>query len=435
MSIVTCRQQHNFELICLENGTFNLYTLIMFKVVNGGLSEGSAGSRKKFISSYITNTRLMGVTGITVHWKLTDNETNTEFWQCFYLDAEEFGFDSYESVTGPDTEETERKAMALADRLMGGLGGIPVEITERETRGLIQDYILLNRKKGIPIPEDAEVDFIMRPEVILTLDERKQLMDKQCEEITGEYQLVNYFIMRCVGHDLEAARYLATDGVDLSAFRGRRPAALIRNACELAGSDFNSGKGESFRTAWTYRCRSLIEDGGNYEVMTSRVTVGNLRVIDFSVTDSEMISPMEADMMTRREEYVILNELDIDPAEFTKQSSAITERSQETQYDNGKLFVIFNSDNSHVSRKTYKIHDDVFGSVYVNDLGQLIVSSFTKENTDAIERSILEGMGEENVFMAVRYSFDMPVLYEYVRSGFEDFEDFIDAISFDTSDD
>ena len=46
-----------------------------------------------------------------------------------------------------------------------------------------------------------------------------------------------------------------------------------------------------------------------------------------------------------------------------------------------------------------------------------------------------EGMGEENVFMAVRYSFDMPVLYEYVRSGFEDFEDFIDAISFDTSDD
>ena len=191
---------------------------------------------------------------------------------------------------------------------------------------------------------------------------------------------MNYFIMRCVGHDLEAARYLATDGVDLSAFRGRRPAALIRNACELAGSDFNSGKGESFRTAWTYRCRSLIEDGGNYEVMTSRVTVGDLRVIDFSVTDSEVISPMEADMMTRREEYVILN-------------------------------------------------------VYVNDLGQLIVSSFTKENTDAIERSILEGMGEENVFMAVRYSFDMPVLYEYVRSGFEDFEDFIDAISFDTSDD
>jgi hypothetical protein len=37
--------------------------------------------------------------------------------------------------------------------------------------------------------------------------------------------------------------------------------------------------------------------------------------------------------------------------------------------------------------------------------------------------------------MAARYSFDLPVLYEFVRSGFDDFEDFIDAISFDTSDD
>ena len=377
----------------------------------------------------------MGVTGITVHWKLLDNMTNTEFWQCFYLDAEEFGFDSYESVVGPDNEETEKEALALADRLMGGLGGIPVEISERETRGLIQDYILINRKKGIPIPEDAEVDFIMKPEVILSPEERRKLMKKQCEEITGDYQLVNYFIMRCVGHDFEAARYLSAEGIDLSAFRGYGPMALIRNTCELTGSDFNSGEGDSFRTAWTYRCTSLIEDRGQYEVITSRVTVGDLKVIDFSVTGRESISSMEADMMTRREEYVILNELDTDPSEFTKASSAYTERSQETPYSNGRLLVIFNSDNSHVARKVYKIHDDVFGTVYVNDLGQLIVSSFSKENTDEIERSILERMGTEKVYMAVRYSFDMPVLYEYVRSGFEDFEDFIDAISFDAYDD
>ncbi len=377
----------------------------------------------------------MGVTGITVHWKLTDNVTNTEFWQCFYLDAEEFGFDSYESVVGPDDKETEEKALSLADRLMGGLGGVPVEITERETRGLIQDYVLINRKKAIPVPEDAEIDFIMKPEVILSIGERKALMDKQCEEITGDYQLVNYFIMRCVGHDFEAARYLSGEGIDLSAFRGYGPRALIRNSCELTGSDFNSGKGDSFRTAWTYRCTSLIEDSGWYEVMTSKVTVGDLRVIGFSVTGRESISPMEADMMTKRAEYVILNELDTDPSEFTKSSSAYTERSQETRYENGRLFIIFKQDNSHVSRKTYKIHDDVFGSVFVNDIGQLIVASFSKEDADEIERSILKRMGKERVFMAVRYSFDMPVLYEYVKSGYDDFEDFIDAISFDTSED
>ena len=82
----------------------------MFKVLDGGLLETSAKSRKKFIKAFITNTRLMGVVGITIHWKLIDNSVNTEFWQCFYLDAEEYGFDSYESVVGPEDEDTEKLA-------------------------------------------------------------------------------------------------------------------------------------------------------------------------------------------------------------------------------------------------------------------------------------------------------------------------------------
>ena len=407
----------------------------MFKVIDGGLLEGSAGSRKKFISSFITNTRLMGVVGITVHWKLIDNETNTEFWQCFYLDAEEFGFDSYEWVVGPDDEETERRALALSDRLMGGLGGTPVELNERETRSLIQDYVFMNMKKGIALPEGAETDFIMKPEVTLSMKERNELMDKQCEEITGDYQLVNYFIMRCVGHDFEAARYLTAGHVSLNAFSGYGPATLMRNSCELAGSDFNSDKKNNFRTAWTYKCRSLVEDKGKFDVVTSRVTVEDLKVIGFSVTDRERITPMEADMMTKREEFVILNELDIRPEEFTKTSCRYTERSQETAYETGRLFVMFNPDNGHVANKVYRLQDDVFGTVFVNDIGQLIVSSFSRENADKIEMAIMERLGPEKVFMVGRFGFDMPVLYEYVRSGFADFEDFVDAISFDTDDD
>ena len=56
-------------------------------------------------------------------------------------------------------------------------------------------------------------------------------------------------------------------------------------------------------------------------------------------------------------------------------------------------------------------------------------------SVDAIEKAILTEMREDEVFLAARYSFDMPVLYEYVRSGFDDFEDFVDAISFDSSED
>ena len=74
-----------------------------FTIIRGGLSETSLNSRKVFQSSYVTDTRLMGVTGVYIHWALPDNQVLTHFHQFFYFDAEEFGFDTYKGVlTGED---------------------------------------------------------------------------------------------------------------------------------------------------------------------------------------------------------------------------------------------------------------------------------------------------------------------------------------------
>ena len=402
----------------------------MFKVIDGGLSEGSRDSRKKFISAYITNTRLMGVVGIFVHWKLTENETNTEFYQCFYLDAEEYGFDSYEYVVGPDDQKTQDKAERLAERLMGGLGGIRVEITEKEARSLIQEYVYMNLKNGMDIPEEAEVEFIMKPEVTLTVSERKALMKKQCEELYGEYQLVNYFIMRCVGCDLEAARYLTKGHVMLREFTNRYPSTLLRNESELIGSDLSPAAGkDSFATAKTYRCQSLIELNDSYEVMLSKVTVENMKVTDFKVLSIENVSSLEANMMTRREEYTLLGELYIDPDDFNNGSTSYTRVSQETRYESGRMFMIFNRNNDHVAERVYRIFDDVFGLYFITDSGQLLISSFDNGNLKALERDALIYLGHDNLEFVARYCFDVPVLYEFVKSGFDDFESFVEAIS------
>ena len=406
----------------------------MFEVINGGLSEGSKTSRKKFIEAYITNTRLMGVVGIGVHWKLVDNSSKTEFFQCFYLDAEEYGFDSYEYVVGPDDEETRQKAEALADRLMGGLGGVRIKITEREAKALIQDYVYMNYKKGIEIPDEAEIDFIMKPQVRLKMAEREALMAKQCEEIIGDYQLVNYFIMRCIGHDFEAAKYLADGHISLAAFRDDEPATLMRNESELIESDMSAGTTGSFSTEKSYRCESLVEQKNYFEVITSRVTVKNLKVIGFELVSRDRISHIEAQMITRREEYIMLDEFDFDPAEFTKESSNYTRRSQETDYGTGRLFMIFNPDNHHVLERVYRLFDDVFGTIFVSNFGQILISSFRRENILSMERDIRLNIGQDLITPIAKYSFDMPVLYEFVQSNFEDFEDFIDAISTYTPD-
>ena len=395
--------------------------------------EGSADSRKKFISAYVTNTRLMGVVCIEIHWKLIDNTRNTEFCQVFYLDAEEYGFDSYEYVVGPDDEETKAKAEALSNRLMGGLGGVMVEITEREARALVQDYVYMNYKLGIDIPDEADIEFIMKPQITLTMEERHALLVKQCEEIIGDYQLINYFIMRCVGHDFEAAKYLAGDHVNLLDFRDDQPATLTRNESELLRSDMTTD-GSSFSTAKVYRTQSLVEQKTYFEVITSRVTVDKLRVMDFEVVSRERITEKEASLMTRREEYIILNDIYIEPEEFTKRSCYYTRRSQETRYETGRIFMIFNPHNNHVLERVYKIFDDVFGTLYVTDYGQVIIASFKKENMLELERDLRISLGNDLVYPVCKYSFDMPVLYEFVRSGYPDFEDFVEAISQETPD-
>ena len=76
-----------------------------FQILRGGLAESAATSRKEFVSAYITDTRLMGVVGLVVHWQLPENLSKDHFFQFFYMDAEEYGFDTYRSVLTSGTDD------------------------------------------------------------------------------------------------------------------------------------------------------------------------------------------------------------------------------------------------------------------------------------------------------------------------------------------
>ena len=66
-----------------------------FTVIKGG-SEPDFGTRR-FLSAYITDTRLMGVVGLQIHWERLEDGGAADFYQLFYYDAEEYGLDSYKS--------------------------------------------------------------------------------------------------------------------------------------------------------------------------------------------------------------------------------------------------------------------------------------------------------------------------------------------------
>lgn len=57
--------------------------------------------------------------------------------QFFYFDAEEYGFETYKSLLGGDSETLTITEQAL----IGGLGGSKVNVSEREATFLVQKTI------------------------------------------------------------------------------------------------------------------------------------------------------------------------------------------------------------------------------------------------------------------------------------------------------
>ncbi len=78
-------------------------------------------------------------------------------------------------------------------------------------------------------------------------------------------------------------------------------------------------------------------------------------------------------------------------------------------------------------KKEYRLNEDVLGMYFVSDSGQLISASYSLEEIRQLEIDLELPFGRKLIPTA-KYEFQEPVLYEFIQSGFEDFELFVDAI-------
>ena len=387
-----------------------------FRVLKGGLDSTTNG-KKTFVEAYVTDTRLMGVVGLYICWKneSEDEELVTDFHQFFYFDAEEYGFETYKSSVGGDLDDIR----AIESALLGGLGGKKVQVTEKEACYLVQDYVRMNRRLGIPLPgEQKEYQFILNKEIALSPMERRRIFNKMSDNIVSDFQVVNYFLMRCFGHDFFAAKYLTDGRVAVEIHPEYPMATFCKNNIELC--EDREG---------TYICKSLIEFNGTYHLVVSEVDVEDLTVVGYKKHSGMKISSAEAAMLLARAEFVTLYNLLTDDAEFIDESIVeFTPNNMLTLHENGKMYLIFNEDNSHVNRQEYRLNADVYGMVYVSESGQMILASYDLENIMKMEKDLTQNPLAGYLVLESKYEFKEPILYEFVHSGFDDFEEFIDLI-------
>lgn len=384
-----------------------------FTVLRGGLLDTAETSKKVFTSAYATNTRLMGVVCMYIHFDLPDNPSLRELHQFFYFDAEEYGFETYRGILGNDAEAVQE----AEDTLAAGLGGEKVDLTLREAMFLLQEYVRFNRRSKLPLPEGLpEYGFLLSQDITLSQPDQYILMGKLCTSIQSIRELINYFMMRVFGRDFTAAAYLTKGSVQLDQFPEFKAGTLCKNKIRQ-GDEADS-----------YVCESLVELDNSYHITVSTVRAGAGQITGFSRVSSFKVSPAEASMMLSRSEFVTVFELLEPPETFTKSATRRTRTSMVNTHDTGTLFMMFHPNNSHVDKWEYRLNDDVLGMYFVSAGGQLIAAAYCLNDIRALEHDLGQSSFARRLIPTAKFEFQEPVLYEFIHSGFDDFNQFVDAI-------
>lgn len=397
----------------------------VFTVIEGGLLVAEKNSKKYFISAYVTDTRLMGVLAVYAHWRTVlpsagfDDDQTSDLHQFFYIDCEESGLETYKSIIGNDIDEIELVEQAL----VGGLGARKIDMTENQLKGLLTYYKNFNKHHGLPLPQNYdEYGFILDEETILDKQEEDHLMSLICGKITSDYQVVNYFLMRSFGQDYSGSAYLASVTCPLDVYDKYHQATFCKNVIDKS-HEYDDG-------AISYLCESLIEMGGNYEVIISEVIVKDLKVMECRHCSGFAVSSAEAAMMLAKAEFVTVYEVLLSDDDMDNNIGELTVdlNTVMSNHENGRMFMAFKPTNDHVNSRIFRLSNDVKGVYFLTDYGQLIVAAYSLQDIRFLENKLKMSILAPFLMTTAKYEFKEPVLFEFIQSDFEDFDEFLDYI-------
>ena len=394
-----------------------------FEVIRGGLLTPISEKNKQLKTAYVTDTRLMGVMAIHAHWVLPDEPERCDFHQFFYIDCEETGLETYKSLRTDDFLDTMDEIREIEQSMIGGLGAKKIEIDERQLAALITFYTEFNRQHHLPDPADSkEYSFLLDMGDTLDPDEREALMSAICGPIHSNYQVINYFLMRCFGQDYRAAERLRNGDFPIDIYDKYTRTTFCKNVIDVSSEDADG--------TITYLCESLVEQSGQYEIIVSEFSVHNLKVTSFRYCSGFKISTAEAAMKLAKSEFVTVYEVLLDEENIEENLGELTInfRSIMSRHETGRLFMSFKDNNGHVDSNCFMLSNDVNGIFYLTDFGQLIAAAYTLEDIRNMERRLKVSLLAPYLMTTAKYEFKEPILYEFIHSGFEDFEDFLDAI-------
>jgi len=371
-------------------------------------------SKLNFISAEATNTRLMGVVGVVTHWK---DEAEREIAQIFHLDYELYGIDGFYHLIEP----TEKALADLILTVTGGLGGTFESISFRELVYLLKTaYQVDTNSIEVHVDFDAYIEVFLAWKVDLTKDEIVTLMEKLNPPITNDIQVINSLVMRFVGRDPVSTIALWKENcmpLKLDFFDA--PYTLIKNTSTLLSKDTVNHEN-------TYRVEALIDFEHKYKLIIFKFVLHErtFKAIRVEAIEELIITSIEAAFNLNKPEFIIVTQ--IKDAFFERRFADNNPELMKQIYEQGQLYIEFNSDNNHVMQNPYYLNGDIYAMYFFSRSGHLLIASFSKENIDSIDEMLIKNQTYmESLQFICELKTDDPILYAYINSHFESIFDYL----------
>lgn len=408
-------------------------------------------SEYRFSSCQATETRLMGVIALKVTWRGIE-DPRARFYQVMHLDYSEYGIDDYmefDCVPGSETYKDNREDMNhFWNNFVNVMGGKVVNITADVMLRLIESALPLT-SDDFDREYDNEENVLFRHDAVSRIGLMKEALAADgvtCEICSAEdaiaevspsklnpYAVINYFLMRLVDHDLEAACWmssLSAEELDRIELTDPGIQTLIRNKISKSSKKTDP---PADGVSVPYRCRmTTLSRTGYYHSSFVIYLDGDSRLLNAKVTQIDVgsmirLSDYESALQVAQKEYItVFNCTDRILNGFDGKYIVPLANVEPVIVPNGWLFTIYNPDNSHVSRSEYRISDDVYGYALLTIGGEFVLMSHRLQNISDLDFSTLRSIYYPEMTLSGRYLLETPVFHTLCQAHAIRFEDLIE---------
>ncbi|MBR2540213.1 MAG: hypothetical protein IKE85_05215 [Mogibacterium sp.] len=424
------------------------------KLVEGRLSEYyNHFEEYSFVSCQATATRLMGVIAMKITWR-GKTRSRAHLYQVLHLDYSEYGIDEYlefECIPGNDDYQDKKEEMNYHwNHFTSVMGGEVVTISPDAMLKLIELALPL-AADGIDREYDDKENSDFRHYAVRRLEMMSGVLaeggvtSRTCTTAAAIYasspaklascETINYFIMRVIDHDYDAASYLSVmDRSEIEDCPLADPGiqTLVRSSItRLSPKDAPHPDGASF----PYRCTiTTLGRKGYYHSsfviwLDGDYRSRNAKVSGIDVGSLIKLSEFESAIQVVQKEYITVFDCSDNILEgFNGNYIAPLQGVDPVIVPNGWLYTIYKKDNSHVNKTEYRLGDDVYGYALLTIGGQLIIMTHDMNSITTLDNAVIFSVYSPYLKVTGRYLLEKtPVFHTLCHSHGVYFEDLIDT--------